>query len=191
MLKEGRLKGLMGARVKLRSNLVREAWWSRERQEEKKPLILTVKKERCTASPQCGGVLLYVEDRCSAWRMMEVTVAPRLCWNDCTSEDAYPSLCSVSSKENSLCCWPVQSLDTRCECQPQDEEQLLWGWNSMAGVKILCMFACAVQWLWWWHAAARFHTSIWAEPDSSWMHRPDTNSRHHRVHSSHLKHIIQ
>lgn len=39
-------------------------------------------------------------------------------------------------KEYSLCCWPAQSLDTRCDCQPQDEEQLLWGWYGL-GTNIL------------------------------------------------------
>lgn len=146
-----------------------------------------------------GEHLRYIEDRCSAERMMEVTAAPRLYWNDCMLKAAYPALCSVSSKENSLCCWTVQSLDTRCECQPQDEEQLLWGWNGMAWVKILmhvCLWSSVVMVIacsgWYGKAgwAGLGQTRIWAELDRSGIYRTSTNSKWHHVHSSHLKQSI-
>lgn len=129
------------------SNLVQEAWWLRERQ-EKERLILSIKRD-ILFHLSVREHLQNIEDRCLAERMMEVIGAPRLCWNDCIPKAAYSSLCSISSKENGLCCWLVQSLDTRCECQPQDEEQLPCGWNCMARVKIRCVSACDVQWLWW------------------------------------------
>lgn len=129
------------------SNLVQEAGWLRDRQKERECLILTIKRD-ILFHLSVGEHLQYIEDRCSAERMMEVILFPRPCWNDSMPKAAYSSLYSISSKENSLCCWSVLSLDTRCECQPQDEEHLPCGWNGMARVKILCVSACDVQRLW-------------------------------------------
>ena len=42
-------------------------------------------------------------------------------------------LSAVSSKGDSVGCWPIGSLDTRCEYQPQVEETLLRGSVGMAG----------------------------------------------------------
>lgn len=60
------------------SNLVQEAWWLRERQEEKERLILSIKRD-IPFHLSVGEHLQYIEDRCSAEGMMEVTGAPRLC----------------------------------------------------------------------------------------------------------------
>lgn len=60
------------------SNLVREAWWLRERQGgEMEFLILAIKERDIPFHLSVGEHLRYVqEDRCSAERMMEVTAAP-------------------------------------------------------------------------------------------------------------------
>lgn len=72
-------------------------------------------------------------------------MAPRLHWSDFIPRAAYLSLCSINSKEDFVVCL-FRAL-TPDVCHPQDEEQLLWGWNGMAWVKISCIFACEVQWL--------------------------------------------
>lgn len=157
------------------SNLVLEVWQLREWQGEKELLIHNIKKERYHFTLVLGVHLQYMEDRCSAGRFIAVTMAPRLYWNDCkhAMKAALPSLCSVISKENALCCWVVLSLDTRCECQPQDKELLVSGKTGVDKVKILSTLA-QVQWprysMPWlaWRLADQLSQTIRASLEISW-----------------------
>lgn len=139
-----------------------EAWQLREKQGGEGALNPSHKKKRYHFTSPSGAHLQWVEDRCTAERIIAVTLAPRPYWNGCTLKAACPPLCSVIWKEVGLFSlffvgpFSALTLDVSVMGGRTAVVGLVWCSLCKNTPRVgLLRSAAAVTWL------------IWAEPDCS------------------------